>query len=142
MLRNGSLCHSCVQERNSRAGPHQWAVSSVGSRGDSYDTALAEAFNGPDQPERIRHCGPWQRLQGVVDATREYVAWFHRRLQGALGMLPPAEVEATCYRPPAPALLARSQESGPLQDPGRFSGGLQAVGVPKLSRGNVRGSRT
>ena len=86
------------------------AVASVGSRGDSYDNALAESFNGLYKTELIRHRGPWRGLDDVEYATLEYVDWFnHRRLHGELGMLPPAEFEATFSEQPATALLASSQ---------------------------------
>ena len=93
-------------ERLAEAG----AVPSVGSRGDSYDNALAESFNGLYKTELIRHRGPWRGLDDVEYATLEYVDWFnHRRLHGELGMLPPAEFEAIYNQPPAQALLASSQ---------------------------------
>ena len=86
------------------------AVASVGSRGDSYDNALAESFNGLYKTELIRHRGPWRGLDDVEYATLDYVDWFnHRRLHGELGMLPPAEFEATFSEQPATALLASSQ---------------------------------
>jgi putative transposase len=92
-------------ERLAAAG----VVPSVGSRGDSYDNALAESFNGLYKTELIRHGGPWRGLDDVEYATLEYVDWFnHRRLHGELGMLPPAEFEAA-YQPSAPALVAGSQ---------------------------------
>ncbi len=78
-------------ERLAEAG----GVASVGSRGDSYDNALAESFHGLYKAELIRHQGPWQGLDDVEFATLEYVDWFnHRRLHGELGMLPPAEFDA------------------------------------------------
>lgn len=59
------------------------AVSSVGSRGDSYDNALAESFNGLFKTELIRPQGPWRGLDDLELAVREYVDWFnHRRLHG------------------------------------------------------------
>jgi putative transposase len=93
-------------ERLAEAG----AVASVGSRGDSYDNALAESFNGLYKTELIRHCGPWRGLEDVEHATLEYVEWFnHRRLHGELGMMPPAEFEAALYHQAAPVQLASSQ---------------------------------
>ena len=93
-------------ERLAEAG----VVPSVGSRGDSYDNALAESFNGLYKAELIRHRGPWRGLDDVEYATLEYVDWFnHRRLHGELGMRPPAEFEALLARPTAPLLLAASQ---------------------------------
>jgi putative transposase len=93
-------------ERLAEAG----AVPSVGSRGDSYDNALAESFNGLYKTELIRHAGPWRGRDDVEYATLEYVDWFnHRRLHGELGMITPAEFEAAYNQAPAPALLASSQ---------------------------------
>ena len=93
-------------ERLAEAG----ALPSVGSRGDSYDNALAESFNGLYKTELIRHRGPWRGLDDVEYATLEYVDWFnHHRLHGELGMIPPAEFEATFVQQPAPVLLASSQ---------------------------------
>jgi putative transposase len=93
-------------ERLAEAG----VIPSVGSRGDSYDNALAESFNGLYKAELIRHCGPWQGLDDVEYATLEYVDWFkHRRLHGELGMRPPAEFEALQAGQGTPPLLAASQ---------------------------------
>jgi putative transposase len=91
------------------------AVASVGSRGDSYDNALAESFNGLYKTELIRHRGPWSGLDEVEYATLEYVDWFnHRRLHGELGLIPPAEFEAIYYDQAVPAPLAVSQSPGSL----------------------------
>ena len=85
-------------------------VPSVGSRGDSYDNALAESFNGLYKTEVIRRRGPWRGLDDVEYATLEYVDWFnHRRLHGELGMIPPAELEASYYQQRDAALSAVSQ---------------------------------
>jgi putative transposase len=93
-------------ERLAEAG----VLPSVGSRGDSYDNALAESFNGLYKTELIRHAGPWRGLEDVEYATLEYVDWFnHRRLHGELGMLTPAEFEAAYYQQAMPAVLASSQ---------------------------------
>ena len=93
-------------ERLAEAG----VISSVGSRGDSYDNALAESFNGLYKAELIRRCGPWRGLDEVEYATLEYVDWFnHRRLHGELGMRPPAEFEALHARQATPPRLAASQ---------------------------------
>lgn len=70
------------------------AVASVGSRGDSYDTALAEAVNSIFKAERIRNRGPWRGIDDLEIVTVEYLDWFnHRRLHGELGMVPPVEFE-------------------------------------------------
>jgi putative transposase len=71
------------------------AARSVGSRGDSYDNALAEAVNGLYKAEVIRKRGPWRSIEQVELATAEWVDWWnHRRLHGAIGDVPPAEFEA------------------------------------------------
>ena len=71
------------------------AVASVGSRGDSYDNALAEAFNSLYKAELIRHKGPWKGIDDVELATAGYIDWFnHRRLHGEIGLIPPVELEA------------------------------------------------
>jgi putative transposase len=93
-------------ERLAEAG----VIPSVGSRGDSYDNALAESFNGLYKAELIRHRGPWRGLDDVEYATLEYVDWFnHRRLHGELGMRPPAEFETLHRGQATPLLLAASQ---------------------------------
>jgi len=73
---------------------------SVGSKGDSYDNALAETINGLYKAELIRHRGPWKTRASVEMATLKWVSWFnHQRLMGPLGHIPPAEAEANYYRP-------------------------------------------
>ena len=67
----------------------------MGSRGDSYDNALAETVNGLYQTELVPRRGPWRGREDLELATLEWVDWFnHRRLFGALGYLPPVEYEA------------------------------------------------
>jgi putative transposase len=72
---------------------------SVGSRGDSYDNALAETINGLYKAELIHRRAPWKTKQAVEVATLEWVAWFnHHRLMEPLGYIPPAEAEANYYK--------------------------------------------
>jgi transposase InsO family protein len=81
---------------------------SVGSKGDSYDNALAETINGLYKAEVI-HRRTWKTREAVELATLEWVAWFnHHRLMAPLGYIPPAEAEANYYRRLAaqPAALA------------------------------------
>jgi putative transposase len=79
-------------------------VASVGSRGDSYDNAMAEAFNSLFKGELIhnpivRGCG-WQSVREVEIAVAEYVDWYnHRRIHGELGQRTPAAVEAAYQAP-------------------------------------------
>jgi putative transposase len=71
---------------------------SVGSKGDSYDNALAETINGLYKAEVIHRRGPWKTKEAVELATLEWVAWFnHHRLLGPIGYIPPAEAEANYY---------------------------------------------
>lgn len=70
------------------------AVASVGSRGDSYDNALAETVNGLYKTELVRPRGPWRDAGHLELATAAWVAWWNTaRLHGALGHLPPLEYE-------------------------------------------------
>ena len=86
------------------------AVASVGSRGDSYDNALAEAFNSLFKAELVRNKGPWKNIDDLEIAVAEYIDWFnHRRLHGEIGLIPPAEFEDTYYRHnPAPTPVGAS----------------------------------
>ena len=69
---------------------------SVGSRGDSYDNALAEAVNAAYKTELINRGKPWRCIDNVELATAEWVAWYNQeRLHEALGYQSPAEYEAT-----------------------------------------------
>ena len=86
-------------DRLSQAG----IAPSVGSRGDSYDNALAESIIGLFKAEVIQRNGPWRHLEAVEFATLEWVDWFnHRRLLEPIGYVPPAEFEAR-YSEPLPA---------------------------------------
>jgi transposase InsO family protein len=81
-------------ERLAEAG----IAPSVGSKGDSYDNALAETINGLYKAELIHRRGPWKTRESVELATLEWVSWFnHQRLMGPLGHIPPAEAEANYY---------------------------------------------
>ena len=72
---------------------------SVGSRGDSYDNALAETINGLYKAELIHRRAPWKSREAVELATLEWVSWFnHHRLLEPIGYIPPAEAEANYYR--------------------------------------------
>ena len=83
------------------------AVASVGSRGDSYDNALAETIIGLYKTELVRRRGPWKGIDQVEYATLEWVDWFnHRRLLEPIGHVPPAEFEATYHRREDPSRTA------------------------------------
>ena len=71
---------------------------SVGSRGDSYDNAMAESIIGLFKTEVIQRKGPWRHLAAVEFATLTWVDWFNtRRLLEPIGYVPPAEYEARYY---------------------------------------------
>jgi len=70
------------------------AVRSVGSKGDSYDNAAAEAVNSLYKKELINREGPWQDAGHVTVATAEWVSWYNDdRLHSACANVPPAEYE-------------------------------------------------
>lgn len=71
----------------------------MGSRGDSYDNALAETINVLYKAELIHRRAPWKTREAVGLATLEWMSWFnHHRLLGPLGYIPPAEAEANYYK--------------------------------------------
>ncbi len=74
-------------------------TGSVGSRGDSFDNALAETVNGLFKTELIRRRGPWRSVEQVELATLEWVDWWNqRRLHTALGGMSPAEYETAYHQ--------------------------------------------
>ena len=86
-------------------------VASVGSKGDSYDNAMAESFNGLYKWELIYPQGPWNGLDDVEFATLTYVDWFNnRRLHGHIeprpGFTTPAAYEAAYHHQNIPATPA------------------------------------
>ena len=84
----------CYTERLEEAG----IETSVGSRGDSYDNAMAESVIGLYKAEVIRHEGPWKGLEEVEFATLEWVDWFNNtRLLEPIGHVPPSEFEEEYY---------------------------------------------
>ena len=88
----GSIRYS---ERLAEAG----IEPSVGSRGDSYDNALAETINGLYKAELIHRRAPWKTKESLELATLEWVSWFnHHRLLQPIGYIPPAEAEDNYYR--------------------------------------------
>jgi len=102
---DGSLVHHSdrgsqyVSIRYSERLAEAGVEPSVGSKGDSYDNALAETINGLYKAELIHRRGPWRTREAVELATLEWVAWFnHVRLLEPIGYIPPAEAEANYYR--------------------------------------------
>jgi putative transposase len=104
--RGGQYLSIRYTERLAEAG----IEPSVGSRGDSYDNALAESIIGLFKTEVIRRNGPWRSLEDVEFATLEWVWWFnYHRLLGPIGHVPPAEYEEEYYNrleaPAEPSIL-------------------------------------
>jgi len=102
--RDGALIHHSdrgsqyVSIRYSERLAEAGIEPSVGSKGDSYDNALAETINGLYKAEVI-HRRSWPTRESVELATLEWVSWFnHHRLLGPIGYIPPAEAEANYYR--------------------------------------------
>ena len=71
---------------------------SVGSKGDSYDNALAETINGLYKAEVIHRKSSWQTIEQVELETLDWVDWYNnRRLMEPLGYVSPAEYELMYY---------------------------------------------
>lgn len=70
------------------------AITSVGSRGDSYDNAMAESIIGLYKSELITIQGPWRTVADVELATLTWVHWWNtKRLLQPTGNIPPVEYE-------------------------------------------------
>ena len=81
-------------ERLAEAG----ITASVGSVGDSYDNAAAEALNRLFKTELIRRQGPWRTLEHVEFEVLKWVDWYNRaRLHSWCGDAPPTEYEQRYY---------------------------------------------
>jgi putative transposase len=95
-------------ERLAEAG----AATSVGSRGDSYDNALAESMIGLYKTELIRRNAPWKGIDDVEYGTLEWIDWFnHRRLLEPIGNVPPADFETAFYRREDPSYTVGPTET-------------------------------
>ena len=75
------------------------AALSVGTTGDSYDNAMAEALNSLFKAELVRNKGPWRDVEHLEVAVAEWVDWYnHRRIHHEIGDVPPVEYEQTFHR--------------------------------------------
>ena len=84
------------------------AVRSVGSKGDSYDNAAAEALNSLYKRELIDLQKGWQGVGDVMVATMDWIHWYNEeRLHSYCGDMPPKEYEEIHYKAP---------ESGKVRD--------------------------
>jgi putative transposase len=80
------------------------AARSVGSKGDSYDNAAAEALNSLYKRELIDLHGPWRGLADVTKATMEWVDWYNNnRLHSYCNGISPFKYEEAFYRTQASA---------------------------------------
>jgi putative transposase len=108
---DGLICHSdagsqytaiAYTDRLEEIG----AAPSIGTVGDSYDNALAEAVIGLFKKELFRNPavlagngGPWRGLDDLEIATCGWVSWFNEeRIHGELDDCTPAEVEGAYAR--------------------------------------------
>ena len=88
------MCLSLHSERLAEAG----IDSSVGTKGDSYDNALAETINGRCKTELIHRRASWKTKESLELATLEWVSWFkHQRLLEPIGYIPSVEAEENYY---------------------------------------------
>jgi putative transposase len=79
--------------------PEAGVVNSVGSKGNSYDNALAERVNALYETELIRRQKRWHSLEELELATAEWVHWWNEsRLHSACGDIPRAEFEEAYHR--------------------------------------------
>lgn len=99
LIHHGDRGSQYVSIRYSERLAEAGVEPSVGSKGDSYDNALAETINGLYKAELIHRRAPWKTREAVELATLGWVSWFnHHRLLEPLGYIPPAEAEANYYR--------------------------------------------
>ena len=102
-IRNGLACTNVLTQylaiRYAERLSDEQAVTSVGSKGDSYDNALAETVNGLYKTELIYRRGPWKSMEQLELATGAWVNWWNeQRLHEACQYVPPAEFEENHYR--------------------------------------------
>ena len=99
---------------------------------------LAECIRNP----AMRLKGPWKSVGDVEIAVAEYVDWFnHRRLYGQIGLVPPAEYEATHRAGSRPAPPQRTTLRHPSQ-PGQVPGNRASTKPGAISQGNFCGDAT
>ena len=71
---------------------------SVGSKGDSYDNAMAETINGLYKAEVIHRRRSWRTIEQVELETLDWVdSYNNRRIMEPLGYISPAEFEKVYY---------------------------------------------
>ena len=103
------------------------AVASVGSKGDSYDNAMAEALNSLFKAQCIRNPvmrgsgwrgSGWRCIDDVELAVATYIDWYnHRRLHSEIGYLPPAEYRSHPVGQTPRSTTILTTESSPRPEP-------------------------
>ncbi len=99
----------------------QAAVPSIGSVGDSYDNALAEAVNALYKTELIRgpQQGPWRTIDDVEYATLGWVHWYNTdRIHSYLNDRSPDEYEAAYTATTTNHNNTKTHNIQPAQNPG------------------------
>ena len=103
-----------VDPSTPNASPTQGAVASVGSKGDSYDNAMAESINGLYKSELIYNetQGPWRTVEDVELATLGWVHWWNTQPDPArpIGDIPPVEFEQRWREANSSATLSGAPE--------------------------------
>ena len=97
------------------------AVPSIGSVGDSYDNALAEAVNALFKTELIRspRQGPWRTIDDVELATLGWVHWWNtERIHGYLDDQSPDQFETAYAAATTDQTRTENQDIQPAQNPG------------------------
>ena len=88
------------------------AVRSVGSKGDSYDNAAAEALNSLYKRELIDPRKDWQGVDDVMLATMDWVQWYNEgRIHSYSGDMPPKKYEEIYYQALESGKLASSSQT-------------------------------
>lgn len=97
------------------------AITSVGSRGDSYDNAMAESIIGLYKAELITMQGPWRTIEDVELATLTWVHWWNTsRLLEPIGDIPPVEYETSWKA------TRHDQQGGAINHPAEPASGQHA----------------
>ena len=77
----------------------------MGSKGNSYDNAMAESQFALFKTGLVKKRRPWRTVEQVELATLEWVWWFNARpLHSELDYRNPAQIEAAYYAQTDPVL--------------------------------------
>lgn len=84
----------------------------IGSVGDGYDNAMAEALNGTYKAEVIRPRGQWRTRNQAEFATIEWIDWYYTTcLHSQIGHIAPLEHEAQWHAAHDPANVAITNQT-------------------------------